>query len=331
MIRQHLRRVLILALLWPAAIAQAQAPQARTDWAVSRTPDGQPDLQGIWTNATITPLERPAALAGRAFLTAAEAAAIEKQIAEQRVKLDTVGSLDSGSYNQFWYDAGTTVLSTRQTSLVVDPPDGRVPVRPSAEARRDDYAARSADSYEFMSVWDRCITRGVPGGMFPAGYNNAYQIVQTAEYVVIAYEMIHDARIIPLDNRPPLPARMQFWMGDSRGHWEGDTLVIETRNFNNQGWITTSAASGRIKGIPHTDKLHVTERLKRVSRDEISYSATIDDPDIYTRPWTVAFPLTSEPDYRIYEYACHEGNYSIENILRGARAQETAAAGKPPK
>ena len=328
MIRQHSRRVLILALLWPAAIAHAQAPQVGAKWTVARTPDGQPDLQGTWTNATITPLERPRAFGDKAFLTEAEAAAFEKRIAEQRSATDKFGPLASGSYNRFWYDDGTTVLSTRQTSLVVDPPDGQVPVRPSAEARRDDYAARSADSYEFMSVWDRCITRGIPGSMFPAGYNNAYQIIQTPGYVTIVYEMIHDARIIPLDNRPPLPPRVQLWLGDSRGRWEGDTLVIETRNFNNKGWITTSAASGRIKGIPHTDKLHVTERLKRVSRDEISYSATIEDPDIYTGPWTVAFPLTSEPDYRIFEYACHEGNYSMENILRGARAQEKAAGKK---
>lgn len=329
--RRLLTSALMVVLLCPVALAHEQAPPTKAGWTLPRTPDGQPDLQGIWTNATITPLERPRALAGKAFLTDAEAAVLEKEIAEQRVKLDTAGSLDSGSYNQFWYDAGTTVLSTRQTSLVVDPPDGRVPVRPSAEARRDDYAARSADSYEFMSVWDRCITRGVPGGMFPAGYNNAYQIIQTADHVAIAYEMIHDARIIPIDNRPPLPAHLQFWMGDSRGHWEGDTLVIETRNFNNQGWITTSAASGRIKGIPHTDQLHVVERLTRVSADIISYSATIEDPEIYTRPWTVAFPLTFDPDYRIYEYACHEGNYSIENILRGARAVEKAAATKSPQ
>ena len=329
--RRLLTSALMVVLLCPVALAHEQAPPTKAGWTLPRTPDGQPDLQGIWTNATITPLERPRALAGKAFLTDAEATALEQEIAEQRVKLDTAGSLDSGSYNQFWYDAGTSVLSTRQTSLVVDPPDGRVPVRPSAEAKRDDYAARSADSYEFMSVWDRCITRGVPGGMFPAGYNNAYQIVQTADYVVIAYEMIHDARIIPLDNRPPLPAHLQFWMGDSRGRWEGDTLVIETSNFNNQGWITTSAASGRIKGIPHTDQLHVVERLTRVSADIISYSATIEDPEIYTRPWTVAFPLTFDPDYRIYEYACHEGNYSIENILRGARALEKAAATKSPQ
>jgi len=331
MMRRLSTSAVLLILLCPAAPADAQAPRTNAGWTLPRTADGQPDLAGIWTNATITPLERPRALAGKAFITDAEAAALEKQIAAQRVTLDTAGTLESGSYNQFWYDAGTTVLSTRQTSLVVDPPDGRVPVRPSAEARRDDYAARSADSYEFMSVWDRCITRGIPGSMFPAGYNNAYQIIQTPGYVTIAYEMIHDARTIPLDHRPPLPPRVQLWMGDSRGRWDGDTLVIETTNFNDKGWITTSAASGRIKGIPHTAKLRVTERLTRVSPDEISYSATIEDPDIYTRPWTVAFPLTFEPDYRIYEYACHEGNYSMENILRGARAMEKAAPGKPPQ
>jgi hypothetical protein len=304
-----------VALFWSAAVAQS-------GWTVPRTADGHPDLQGIWTNATITPLERPAALAGKAFLTEAEAAAFEKRVAEQRGAADKFGPLASGSYNRFWYDDGTTVLSTRQTSLVVDPPDGRVPVRPSAEARRDDYAARSGDSYEFMSVWDRCITRGIPGSMFPAGYNNAYEIVQTPGFVTIVYEMIHDARIIPLDRRPPLHPRVQLWLGDSRGRWDGDTLVIETTNFNDKGWITTSAASGRIKGIPHTSKLRVVERLTRVSQKEISYSATIEDPEIYTRPWTVSFPLTSEPDYRIYEYACHEGNYSIESILRGARAND---------
>lgn len=124
---------------------------------------------------------------------------------------------------------------------------------------------------------------------------------------------------------------MQFWMGDSRGRWDGDTLVIETRNFNNQGWISTSAASGRIKGIPHTDKLHVVERLRRVATNAISYSATIEDPDIYTRPWTVAFPLTADPEYRIYEYACHEGNYAIDNILQGARAADKAASTKSLK
>jgi hypothetical protein len=203
-----------------------------------------------------------------------------------------------------------------------------VPVRPAAEATRDYNAAHNADSYEFMSRWDRCITRGVPGSMFPAGYNNAYQIVQTPGYVVIAHEMIHDARIIPIAPTLPLAPSVQLWMGDSRGRWEGDTLVIETSNFNNKGWIATSAASGRIKGIPHTDRLKLTERLTRVAQDTISYSVTIEDPEIYTRPWTVSFPLTEDPEYRIYEYACHEGNYALENILRGARAADAAAAAK---
>jgi hypothetical protein len=320
---------IVLALLSPGAFTEAQTTPAPVKWRAPRTPDGQPDLQGVWTNATLTPLERPAAMAGKAFLTEAEAAAIEKRTADNRAASDKFGPLASGSYNRFWYDDGTTVLSTRQTSLVVDPPDGRVPVRPSAEARRDDYAARNGDSYEFMSPWDRCITRGIPGSMFPAGYNNAYQIVQTPGYVTIVYEMIHDARIIPLDSRQPRSSRAQSWLGDSRGHWEGDTLVIETTNFNNKGWIATSAASRRIKGIPHTDKLQVVERLTRVAADKISYSATIEDPDIYTRPWTVSFPLTADPEYRIFEYACHEGNYAIENILRGARALDKA--GKSPK
>ncbi|MDO8677934.1 MAG: hypothetical protein Q7R30_05135 [Acidobacteriota bacterium] len=333
--------VVMFALQWPN-LANAQAPAAGARWTLARTPDGQPDLQGIWTNATVTPLERPRALAGKAFLTDAEAAALEKQIAQQRVASDKFGPLESGSYNQFWYDSGTKVLSTRQTSLVVDPPDGRVPVRPSAEARRDDNAAHNDDSYEFMSRWDRCITRGVPGSMFPAGYNNAYQIVQVPGYVVIAHEMIHDARIIPIGLDASLPRRPVrrslggggslgeggFWMGDSRGRWEGDTLVVETTNFNNKGWISTSAASGRIKGIPHTDQLKVVERLTRVAKDTIQYSVTIEDPEIYTRPWTVSFPLSEDPEYRIYEYACHEGNYALENILRGARAADAAAAAR---
>jgi hypothetical protein len=322
--------VLIIALLAPSpqALAHRSSPseggQAASPrgWTLTRTPDGQPDLQGIWTNATITPLERPAALKDKPFLTEAEVAAMEKRIADNRVATDKFGPLASGSYNRFWYDDGTKVLSTRQTSLVVDPPDGRVPVKPSAEARRDDYDARNGDSYEFMSPWDRCITRGVPGSMFPAGYNNAYQIIQTPGYVTIVYEMIHDARIIPLDGRAHAPARVQTWFGDSVGHWEGDTLVVDTTNFHDKGWITTSAASARIKGIPHSARLHVVERFKRTGKTEISYSATIEDPEIYTRPWTIAFPLSADPDYVIYEYACHEGNYAVENILRGARALE---------
>ena len=316
-----IRRLLCVALL--AGIGVSVAAQTKPGWKPGRTPDGQPDLQGIWTNPTITPLERPASLKDKTFLTEAEALALEKQAAARREEADKPIPGRFESYNQFWLDGGTTVLSTRQTSLVVDPPDGRVPVRPAEEKRRDDMWASYGDVVEMMSPWDRCITRGIPGGMLPAGYNNAYEILQFPGYVVIHYEMIHDARIIPLDARPPLPAHMKFWNGESRGRWEGETLVVETTNYNNLGWIATSQAGGRIKGIRHTDRLRVVERFTRTSEKEISYSATIEDPEIYTRPWTVSFPLTSDPSYRIYEYACHEGNYAMEGIMRGKRAEDS--------
>ena len=171
-------------------------------------------------------------------------------------------------------------------------------------------------------MWDRCISRGVPGWIIPAGYNNAYQIVQTPGYVVIHAEMIHDARIIPLDGRPPLPPTLRLLEGDSLGHWEGDTLVVETTNFSDRNWIATSAASGRIKGIPQSTALQIVERFTRTAPDRIDYEARIEDPEVFARPWTLAFPLTQDDEYRIYEYACHEGNRAIEGVLSGARYQE---------
>jgi hypothetical protein len=298
---------------------------ARPAWVTPKTSDGQPDLQGTWTNATITPFERPTELASKPVLTADEAAEIEKRAAENRVDRPPKPG-DVGSYNQVWFDSGTKVLSTRQTSLVVDPPDGRVPLTPAAEAQRDFNAAHNADSYEYMSVWDRCITRGMPAGMFPAGYNNAYQIVQIPGYVVILYEMIHETRIIPLDGRPHVSADIRLWNGDSRGHWEGNTLVVDTTNYNNKSSIGTSAATARIKGIPQSEALHVVERFRRVSADTISYEVTIDDPPMYTRPWKAAFPLSRAENYKLYEYACHEGNHAVENVLGGGRALDRAAA-----
>jgi hypothetical protein len=306
--------------------AEAKGSSGKT-WVPPKTPDGQPDLQGTWTNATITPFERPDELAGKAVLSPDEAAKLEKLAAANRVDRPPKPG-DVGSYNQVWFDSGTKVVSTRQTSLVVDPSDGRVPLTAAAEARRDYNAAHNADSYEYMSVWDRCITRGVPAGMFPAGYNNAYQIVQTSGYVVILYEMIHETRIIPLDGRPHLSANIRLWNGDSRGHWEDNTLVVDTTNYNNKSSIGTSAATARIKGIPQTEVLHVVERFTRTGPDVISYEVTIDDPPMYTRPWKVAFPLTRDDKYRIYEYACHEGNHAVENVLGGGRARDKAAA--PP-
>jgi hypothetical protein len=319
---RHIRLALVVAVAFAGTSLAAQSIASRKGWTPPKTPDGQPDLQAIWTNATITPFERPADLRDKAFLTAAEAEAIERQATTRRDDEAPPRAGDVGNYNQFWFDSGEHVVSTRRTSLVIDPPDGRVPLRPEAEAARDNNSAHERDSYEFMSVWDRCITRGAPAGMFPAGYNNAYQIVQPKGFVVIHYEMIHEARIIPIDGRPHLPETVRLWNGDPRGRWEGNTLVVDTTNYNNKGWIATSAAGGRIKGVPQTESLHVVERFTPVDANTIDYEATIDDPKMFTRPWTVSVPLHRDPTYRIYEYACHEGNYAVGNILRGARAAE---------
>jgi hypothetical protein len=321
-----MRRTFALALGLFAALASvtlvAQSNRAKPAWTPARTADGQPDLQGTWTNATITPFERPTSLGDKAYLTKAEAEALEKQAADRRDEDGPPRAGDVGSYNQFWFDSGERVVSTRRSSLVIDPPDGRVPLRPEAEAARDYARAHESDSFDFMSVWDRCITRGVPGGMFPAGYNNAYAIVQSPGYVMIHYEMIHEARIIPIDGRPHLPAQVRSWNGDPRGRWDGNTLVVETTNYNAKGWIATSAAGGRIKGVPQTESLRVVERFTPIDANTIDYQVTIEDPAMYTRPWTVAIPLHRDPTYRIYEYACHEGNRAVENVLRGARAEE---------
>jgi len=320
--RRNIRLALIVATVLGGTSLAAQSITARKGWTPPRTPDGQPDLQGIWINATITPFERPASLGDKAFLTEAEAEAIERQATTRREEDAPPRPGDVGSYNQFWFDSGDRIVSTRRTSLVIDPPDGRVPLRPEAEAAREYNSAHEGDSYEFMSVWDRCITRGAPAGMFPAGYNNAYQIVQAPGYVAIHYEMIHDARIVPIDGRPHAPGNVRLWNGDPRGRWEGNTLVVDTTNYNNRGWIATQAAAGRIKGVPQTESLHVVERFRSIDANTIDYEATIDDPKMFTRPWTVSIPLHRDPAYRIYEYACHEGNRSVENVLRGARTLE---------
>jgi hypothetical protein len=323
--------------LWLAAAAlvslervtvAGQSPTATANsagaWKPSRTPDGQPDLQGIWTNGTITPFERPAEIAAKAFLTEEEAAALERQATERRASASrTRRPGDIGGDNEAFVDSGYKVVSTRQTSLVVDPPDGRVPVLPAAERKRDDNLA-SLDSYESMSPWDRCITRG-PTGLFPAGYNNGYQIIQTPAYVVIVSEMIHEARVIPLDGRPHVDPGVRLWTGDPRGRWDGTTLVVDTTNFNDKGWITTHAGSGRLRGVPHSEALHLVERFTRVDADTISYEMTIDDPNVYAKPWKVSVPLARSENYQMFEYSCHEGNQAIALMLRGARAQERAA------
>ncbi len=327
-------RRFIATLAVVALSASPAAAQSAGTYAAPRTPDGQPDLQGMWNNETLTPFERPTSMTDKAFLTEEEAAARNRQSDERRAAADAASEVRTeplpvggniGGYNQFWFDPGRRVLSTRQTSMVVDPPDGRVPVKPWAVAARAHNLAHVGDSYVHMSVWDRCLSRGVPGSMFPAGYNNAYRILQTPDHVTIIYEMIHDVRIIPLDNRPHIDRDIKLWMGNSRAHWDGDTLVVETRNFHNRGWIASSAAGGRIKGIPTSKALYVVERFTRVSDDTIMWDMTVEDPNVYTRPWTVSMPLTHRPSYQMFEYACHEGNWAVRNALSGSRAVERAA------
>lgn len=314
--------------LGSGAIVDAQ--RARS-WTVSRTAWGDPDLQGIWTNETLTSFERPRDMADKPFLTEEEARAVAARAAQLRDEDNAPArSGDVGNYNQFWNDAGTKVVSTRQSSLVVDPPDGRVPTRPEAERARDEAEAQSFDNFEFMSPWDRCLTRGVPAGLFPAGYNNAYQFVQVPGYVVIVSEMIHSARIIPTDGRAHRPSHLRSWDGDSVGHWEGPTLVVDVTNFNGKGWIATNAAAGRIRGIAQSDQAHIVERFTRTDADTIQYEVTIDDPKVYTRTWKVSIPLERDDAYQMYEYACHEGNKAVEDVLRGGRARDRAAVMKNP-
>jgi hypothetical protein len=277
--------------------------EAQKGWSPARTPDGQPDIQGIWVTFDSTPFEAPlpAAAAPQAPAPQAPAANV-------------------GPAPEFAVHDSPT--SARRRSMVVEPPDGRVPVLPWAEARRDDDLARIGDSWVHETPWVRCVTRGFPATMFPAGYNNAHQILQVPGYVIIASEMIHEARIIPLDGRPHLGASLRQWNGDSRGRWEGNTLVVVTTNFNDKGSIATSAATGRMRGVPQTSSMRVTERFTPVSPDRIDYEVTIDDPKTYARPWKVALPLNRDPEYQIFEYSCHEGNYSIPNELTAGRERD---------
>jgi hypothetical protein len=289
------------AFLVGAAHAQPaqSADSAATKWTPLFTPDGQPDLQGTWVNFDSTPFESDTT--------------------------GPLGSIPAVNPPAHWADHDSP-MSPRRTSMVVDPPDGRIPVMKWAEDKRDYDLAHLEDAPQHETPWVRCITRGVPGGMFPAGYNNAYEIIQIKDFVIIVYEMIHDTRIIPLDGRPHVGANIRLWNGDPRGRFEGNTLIVETTNFNAKGAIATSAATGRMRGIPHSEELHVVERFTRISEDVINYVVTVTDPKVYTAPWTVALPLNRDASYVMYEYACHEGNLALPNALSAGRARERAAA-----
>jgi hypothetical protein len=314
---------LTVILLAAALACQAQAVKKSAAPAKAlRTPDGQPDLQGIWAYATVTPLERPTELAGKEALTEKEAAEFEQTVVNRNNadRRDGGAEADVGrAYNNFWYDRGTKVIKTRRTSLIIDPPDGRVPaLTPTAQKRADDRAAylklHPSDGPEDRRLSERCIIWGTAGPpMLPSAYNNNFQIVQTPGYVVIFNEMIHDLRTIPLDKRPHIAGDIREWMGDSRGHWEGNTLVVETTNFNDK--VAFRGAS---------QNMHLVEKFTRTDPDTLTYEFTVNDPESFTKPWTAQM-TASRTDAALYEYACHEGNYGMDGILAGARADEKKA------
>jgi hypothetical protein len=323
-----------LAAVLSVPVAAQRAAASKTP----RTPDGRPDLQGVWDFRTLTPLERPRELGDKAVLTAEEAAAFEQtQIARQNKDNRSSQARQDveSAYNDFWWDYGSKVIGTRRTSLIVDPPDGRMPpLTPEAQKRatgprRPPITERVVlgaivDGPEHLGLSERCIV-GFSSGppILSNAYNNNLQILQTRDYVVIHTEMIHEARVVPLDGRPHLPPGMRLWLGDSRGRWDGDTLVVETTNFTDKSSFSGSiiARGGATAGM------HLVERFTRASDDTLLYEFTVTDPATWTKPWTVQLPM-ARTDERIFEYACHEGNYSMPNMLKGARAVEQTSGAR---
>jgi hypothetical protein len=328
--------VFCMACLAPSQLTAQIQPAKK--WAAPRTPDGQPDFQGNWATATLTPLERPREFAGKEYFTEREAAEYEKRTIEQANSDRRDGGPEADlrrNYNEFWRDRGTTVVATRRTSLIVEPPDGRIPpLTPQAQMKRAAMAGEGAESSrvgpatvaasrpqrlpdgpEDLPLRIRCISRDLP--MIPTPNNNFLQIVQSAGYVAIFQEMMHEARVIPLDGRPHLDPGIRGYMGDSRGHWEGNTLVIDTTNF-----------IGKDNFYGADESMHLTERLTLTDPDTILYQFTVDDPTAFTKPWSGELSM-KKTDQPVEEYACHEGNYSMESILSGARAAEKRAVTEP--
>src|SRR5688572_3186072 len=332
----HRARASVCAAAVLVALALSAAAPAAQGSKVPRTAWGKPDLNGVWDFRTITPLERPANLADKEFLTEEEAAKAEQEVIERNAEIDSRpserttagGNVDRrqdgtpGFYNNFWLDGGTKPVASLRTSLVIDPPNGKVPpltpaAQKRAEERRAYLKAHPADGPEDRSASDRCIlgfNAGPP--LTPGGYNQNMQVVQTKDHVVMVTEMVHTARIVPLDGRPRLNDQIRHWSGEARGHWEGDTLVIETTNFKpERGW---RGATGNMKLI---------ERLTRLDAGTLEYKYTVIDPDTWTSAWTASIPLRLS-DQPSYEYACHEGNHSMQGILSGQRAEDKEAAAK---
>ena len=311
---------------WIALVLLAPALVLAQSWTPPRTPDGQPNLQGFWSNVSITPMERPAALAGKEYYTDQELAEVEKQAQNPRSVESLGGTIAHYDFLQFGLDQTQAKHAlNHRTSMIVDPPDGKLPPY-TAEAKKRAAERKEArkrtgefDGPESRPLSERCIfmTQGPP--MLPEAYNSNLQIQQGPGYVAILQEEIHDVRIIPLDGHPHVGPQIRSYMGDSRGHWEGNTLVVDTTNFNDKTRFYGS-----------TENLHVVERFTLLDPDTIQYRFTVEDPATWARPWTAELPITRIQG-PLYEFACHEGNYGMANTLRGARAQEAKAAEEAAK
>jgi hypothetical protein len=317
-----------------AAPASRTAPAAKT-WTPPKTPWGDPDLQGIYTSDDYigVGLQRQPQFGDRLFLSEQEIAQRESQIANQSKNdlVETVADNARAGTGPPGHWGERARRPPKQTSLIVDPPDGRFPeLTPEARLRTIPLGAGVNDpmpaSWEDFSYYIRCITRGVTGSIYPVIYGNGTHIIQAPGYVTILHEMVHEARVIPIDSRPHVGQNIRMYMGDSRGRFEGNTLVVETTNFLDQKTAVQGGNGGA--GPPTTDALKLVERFTRVSPDTIQYEVTIDDPKTYTKPFKVAYPILQEPGYQLFEYACHEGNHAMFNSLSGARALEKAEAAK---
>jgi hypothetical protein len=340
--------VIAIVALGPAPAAGQSRAAATGATSSLRAPDGKPNLQGNWDFRTITPLERPANQAGK-VLSENEAAAIQKAAETRKAQLAAPsevrnaprapggGGAAVGAYNDFWLDFGTNVVADRRTSLIVDPPDGRLPALVPGARRQvgsllEDLqlqrpirvldAGTRADGPEDRGLAERCIV-GFNAGppMLPSAYNNHMLLIQNSDYVVILNEMVHDARIIPLDGRPHLPGSIRQWMGDSRGHWEGDTLVVKSKNFTDK---TASFSPNGMVALGTGTTLNLTERFRRADQNTLLYEFTVEDPTTFTKPFTAVLPMRRS-DELVYEYACHEGNYGLLSILSGTRAEDGTA------
>jgi hypothetical protein len=316
----------------PAAANAAKSAGAGASYVAPRTSDGHPDLQGVWNTASLTPFQRAAEFASKSTFTPQEAAAFEKKrLADvNRDRRDGGNQADlDRAYNEAWFDRGSKVSRTMHTSLLVDPADGHVPPMTAAgkkmyEDDRQRFALHPADGPEDRPLPDRCLSYSQVGPpMLPGNYNDNYKIVQTPTHVSILAEMGYVVRVIPTDGRPHLPSSVRQWTGDSRGHWEGETLVVETTNFTTRG----RNRFGVVYDGPSDENLKVTERFTRTAPDMILYRATVEDPTVYTKPWTVEVAL-SKTDEPVYEYACHEGNYGMSGILAGERVREKKESGR---